>query len=159
MINARQSVFLGWGAALLMAVSSTAQTSDPFSLTLSAPSTVKAGSDVYVQVAMNNLSGTPVDCSRAYSNALDLRYRFLVRDESGNQVKKRVSKHPELEGAGSITTCTLDAGKSTPSEDNLISNMYNLKSPGQYTVQALRGADGASEKYVASNVVTIVVTP
>jgi hypothetical protein len=78
MIDARQSVFLGWGAALLMGVSSTAQTSDPFSLTLSAPSTVKAGSDVYVQIAMNNLSGTPVDCSRAYNNALDLRYRFLV---------------------------------------------------------------------------------
>jgi hypothetical protein len=159
MIGARQCLFIGCGVALLMGVSTTAQSSDPFSLSLSAPSTVKAGSDVYVQVAMRNLSDGPVDCSRAYSNALDLRYRFLVRGESGNQIKRRVSKHPELGGAGSITTCTLDPGESTPAEDNLISNMYNLKSPGKYTVQALRGVEGPSERYIGSNVVTIVVAP
>lgn len=123
---------------LLLCLSSAAQAKGPFTLSLSADSTVKAGADVYVKVAMQNISDQPIDCSVASSNAVDLSFRFRVRDESGNPLKKKVSKHPELEGSGSIKMCTLAPGQSTLPEDNLISNLYDLTNPGKYTIQALR---------------------
>ena len=139
---------------------SKAMENPPFSIKLSAVSSVKAGSDVYVQVSMHNLRDKPVDCTVASSNAIDLRFKFLVKDTAGNILKRKTGKHPELEGAGSIKMCSLDAGESTAPEDNLISNMYDLSSPGQYTVVVSRAVDDVRpEQYVQSNLITITVVP
>lgn len=133
----------------------------PFSIVITAAApTVKAGGDVWIKVKMINTSTHKVDCSVAASNGIDLRYNFDVRDESGSPTPKKLSRHPELEGAGSLRTCTLQPGQSTTADDNLISRLFDISRPGRYTVQVSRAAsDDPKDGVVKSNEITIAVVP
>ena len=133
----------------------------PFALTLSTDSpSVKAGSDVWVKVTMTNLSNHDVNCAVWSSNGVDLNYMFDVRDGNGTAPPKKTSKHPEIEGAGSIGLCTLSPGQSTTPEDNLISRLFHMEKPGQYTVQVSRQAsEDPHAGKVSSNTMNITVTP
>lgn len=134
---------------------------EPASLQISAEhSTLKAGSRVFIEVSMTNKSMHPIDCSVAYSSGVDLRYRFQVWGPTGNVLPKKPRRHPELEGAGSFSLCTLNPGESTTAEGNLLNSLFDMSQPGTYTIQLSRVIDTPSGRVqIQSNKLEINITP
>ena len=134
---------------------------DPFVLTISTEHpNVKSGDSIWIKVIMTNTSAFDVDCSSVSSNGIDLRYSFEVRDPNGKSISKKKSKHPELEGAGSVHLCTLRPGQSTVAQDNLLSREFDFSPPGTYTIQVSRAAsDSPRNDQVKSNTLVVTVTP
>jgi hypothetical protein len=130
----------------------------PFTITISADKpTVVAGSHVYIKIKLTNTSDHNVDRSTAYSNGLDRKYIYDVRDEDGKSVEKP-GEHHELNGV-SLAMGELAPGDSVDGETR-ITTLYDLTKPGQYTVQLSRYI-GNDEKQgvVQSNTITITVLP
>jgi hypothetical protein len=132
----------------------------PFQLTVSADhAVVQSGQHIWVRVLMKNISNGNVDCSKTYSNGINLQFRFIIHGPDGNVIAKKQVPHPELEDAASFTPCTLAQNQSTEAEDNLINRRFDMSTPGEYTIQVERGIS-ANEKdgFVKSNKITINVT-
>jgi hypothetical protein len=127
------------------------------SISISAPSEVKSGSDVYIKIQMTNLSDHPVDCSSYDVSGTDRRFRIDVRDAKGNSMKKG-NLHVEMM-PGSLKGCTLDPGRSTPAVDDRISWANDVSRSGTYRVKAARVvARDEKNGLVKSNTITITVT-
>jgi hypothetical protein len=156
-----------FGVSLLLAVifpflAPAAAQSAPFSISLSTQKPeIKAGSKVWVQIQMTNLSNHDVDCTRAPSNGSDRAYRYEVRDEAGNAVGPFARKHPEIGETSNIWPCILKAGEATTKDDNLLSGLYDMSKPGKYVVRVSRFVSGTRKEdgVVKSNEITITVTP
>jgi hypothetical protein len=132
----------------------------PFSLNLSAAAdNVTAGSDVHVKIEMKDVSNHDVDCTGAPSNGLDRAYQYEVRDDRGRLVPKIVKKHPEIGETFSTWPCRLKPGETATAAGGLISRLYDMSRPGQYTIQVSRSiSDNPKDGVVKSNKITITVT-
>jgi hypothetical protein len=144
----------------LFAVSQAA--SRPFKLIISAEDpVVKAGSNIFIKVQMTNTSNHDEDCSMSDNSMLgmDVRYKYDVRDSTGNAASENVIKHPEL-ATGHFRLCTLKPGDTATSGGNLITKLYKLNQPGDYLVQVSRDvSDNPKDGMVKSNTIKVTVTP
>lgn len=137
-------------------------TAKPFSITISPqPASAKAGSQIGIGIQMKNLSDHDINCSTAFANGVDKAFRYDVRDADGKSVPKRKRKHPEIgeEGSG-YPPCVLKPGGTTTSSA-VLSTVYDLETPGTYTIQVSRPISDQHEKsgMVYSNKITVTVTP
>jgi hypothetical protein len=123
--------------------------------------TVKAGSDVFINVRLTNTSkqnlsiGVEAD-SRTNVDFFDL---YEVRDSFGNSAPKRVIKHPEIGSTGHGWPAHLLKPGESLNIDDRISGLYDLTRLGKYTIQAVRveSSDPKTSK-VRSNTITLAVT-
>jgi hypothetical protein len=161
--------------ALVISGKSTAQVAQPapaepkISITIrTAQNAVKVGSDVEVEVKMENISaedlfyGVP-----GLFGAGTTSFRWEIRDSKGTAIPmteygiKANHLEPPQEGvpphvdAGSAFAGTLGPGKSVV-QKLALSKEYDLNKPGKYTIQALH-FDGKMD--VKSNTITLTVTP
>lgn len=132
----------------------------PFTIAISMDNPeVKAGSDIWIKIEMTNTSNHDIECSVAAVNGVDRRFQYSVSKPDGTPAKRIVSKHPELEGAGSVKLCTLEPG-GTAKTESLISRLFDMTAPGKYSVRALRGvSDKESDGSAQSNTLVVTVTP
>jgi hypothetical protein len=145
-------------AVLLTAVPSVGmcQALEPFSLTISNDmGSVKAGKNVFIRIAEQNLTDNVLNCSSWVTSSTDMSYRYTVKDSDGHTLTAR-------RGAdkmdGSYRACELEANRSMSGE-YLISWLYDLSKPGTYTVQVTRAvSNDESSPVVTSNIITIIIT-
>jgi len=135
-------------------------TQQPFVIAISTDKpVVKAGADVWVKVRVTNTSTRTIDASANIDDMIGVNpnYVFDVRDSSGNQVSKRVYKHPEL-ATGSPIFRSLKPGESLVDEQDL-SRLDDLSEPGQYVIQvSQRVSEQRKDELVRSNTITITVS-
>jgi len=134
---------------------------------------VKAGSPVFVDMTITNVSSHPVEIE-AFGR--DWYSQVDVRDSQGNQSLTRegrtVLKHEapapaapdgsgktivRMWGLGSETSYPLDAGKSRVFHRQVPDLLFDLSQPGKYTIQVHR-VDGPGV-VVDSNTVTVTIVP
>lgn len=134
-----------------------------FSITITAPqSTVKASSEVELEVVLKNISQRNINVSEMLGGA-DLNYDIQVRDSQGKLAQETAfglklhGKDPTYQGQhGSIVARTLAPG-STHESKAYLNKMYSLP-PGAYAVQVSR-RDPATNQVVNSNTITLTVIP
>ena len=130
--------------------------SQPFSLTISSDQpTITAGSEVFIRITQRNTLSSVVDCSSWEVDSTDLSFNYDVRNEAGVPLKQRegMANRP-----GSQKSCSLQPGGAI-SHNTWISWLYNLRSPGKYSVRVSRYIDNTATKEVTSNVIVITVLP
>lgn len=146
----------------------------PFSITISAiPDTVKAGSDVRLNMVYTNTSAREITLLRTVGvNQGEYFSRVLIQDDRGKAVSS--SKYGrELTGKdatpqghgpyylppdalGGLIGFELPPGK-TLGDGMILSKLHDLSRPGKYTVQVER-FDESTKTFVKSNKITITVT-
>jgi hypothetical protein len=130
--------------------------SQPFTLTISSDQpAVAAGSDVFIRITQRNTSSSVVDCSSWEVDSTDLSFNYDVRNEAGKKLKQREGM---ANGPGSQKSCSLQPGGAL-SHNIWISWLYNLRSPGKYSVRVSRYIDNSATKEFNSNVIVITVLP
>lgn len=129
----------------------------PFTITIRGDGNPhKVGSDIYLSITQNNISGQAISCASFDVNSTNLTYKYEVRDQNGNEVKQRANAwaYP-----GHARDCFLQPGEKI-SGKYLISWLCDLSKPGDYSVQVSRNiSEDASVGAVKSNVIHIVVNP
>lgn len=135
-----------------------------FSITISAKTSLKAGSPLQVAVVIRNISGHDMLLQTEYIRPfVEVTDRVSVTETSGatiNETKfgKKVMGH---DGAGAFTgkvvrTPLLPDQSFKYQLD--ISELYDLNRPGRYNIRIER-FDDISRTFVKSNAVTVIVTP
>ena len=152
----------------------------PFSITISAPLTVKTGSKLAITV--KNISGSPIDLGMTRSVEFDFLYS--VRDSEGKKAPE-TPLHEAIEGKEPHTSphlvvwprwpylpTPLSPGQTLKFDEDL-AKLFDLK-PGTYTVQLSRPTGPGSahrlpqpdqprpektEPMVTSNTIKLTVTP
>jgi hypothetical protein len=110
----------------------------PFRLAISPINAdVKLGADVSIRIVITNTSNDKVSCTSAYASGVDRSYRYVIQDENGRILNKKLKKHPELGDSISVQLCSLQPGESNTTE-SLIGQDYDMKHPGKYVVQIVR---------------------
>lgn len=132
----------------------------PFSINLAADNVqVRAGSNVCVRVSVTNDSSQNLNLNGGaggYTN-LDPNYRFEVRYEGGDLAKKRT--YPTVKIFDTRYRYIVKPN-ATHSSDQCPSAQFDMRIPGQYTIQAFRlASEGSQGEEIASNVVTVTVVP
>jgi hypothetical protein len=163
-------LFCAVGMASVPAIARAAD--QPFVLTISAEPpaviagpdsyTVKAGSDVFINVQIGSISKSDL----AFGNDYDDRFgverlnHYEVRDSKGNPAQKRTIKHPELGQTGhGWPARALKPSASLNLGTDRITGLYDLTRPGKYTIQISRAiSDNPENGFVSSNAITITVT-
>lgn len=132
----------------------------PFKISISAEnSTVAAGTDVLIEVSLTNTSDQDVKEGVMYMDGIELdsTFRFVVRDNHGKLVPKRIYPYEELR-TGKVIFRTIPAGQ-TLTQPQLVSARYDMRKPGKYTIQVFRGVSGNPKDDIKSNIITIKVNP
>jgi len=138
-----------------------AQSAAPFSITISTDKpTVKAGSDVYVEIRMTNTSNHSVDCTHQSQDFLDRSFEYEVRDGSRKLIPK-LERNVPLESDGvSGSPRSIKPGETCEAFGGYVSHPYDMSRPGEYTIQVSRRISGnPRDGVVKSNRITITVTP
>ncbi|HTX36141.1 MAG TPA: hypothetical protein VME43_14020 [Bryobacteraceae bacterium] len=179
-------------AAFAFAMASPLANEPRFSITLSAPQTVfKAGSEVKIRLVFKNISSGEVPYGRTLGIGVEPHGEFLndveVRDAKGDSMPKtdyyralRGDREAAARLAGalnsgkpsgpvhvvigfnySMTAYMLKPGESRE-EDIVVSKLFDLSKPGQYTVTASRRLldydnDPRSKIIAKSNALTITI--
>lgn len=127
----------------------------PISISV-ARNTVKSGSSVSVNVTLKN--STKQDLAFSYPSADPLTCMVVVRDASGNAVADtklgQTLKSQHSAWQRPLVSYTLNPGE-TQSRECAVSDLYDLSSPGKYSIEVTQ-LDGRS---VHSNVLTVTVAP
>jgi hypothetical protein len=128
----------------------------PFKLTVAANRTpYVAGEKVFVGISQTNISNQTISCSGWWVGASNLTYKYDVRNSIGKQIAER----PHASTApGSFSTCELAPGQ-TQSGQYLLSWLFDLSEPGDYTVQVRRKVSNNSPEIVESNRITLEIVP
>lgn len=143
------------------------EVTQPFSIMISAPSTIKSGQAFNLHIRLTNLSDHPLDTPAAWMGAFDVVYGFDIRDSTGGLL----TWHPPhtVIGIDSMQPGTLEPRQSKD-EEVVITKFYDLTKPGTYTLQAKRyiamenPSNGEGPKVdrtkgeIKSNVITIAVS-
>ncbi|HXW91736.1 MAG TPA: hypothetical protein VEK33_14390 [Terriglobales bacterium] len=122
---------------------------------------VKTGSDIYLGIVTTNTSRHSLSCMRVtnYVTNLDPAYQYDVRDVSGSPVGKHAIDAEPLVGAFRGMGCTFKPGESSTSGGNLITKLYDLSQPGDYTIQVSQPVSSdPNADVVKSNTLEITVT-
>jgi len=123
---------------------------------------VKTGSDIYLRVVKTNTSQHSLSCERDadYVTNLDRAYKYDVRYVSGNPVGKHVINGEAFTvGAFQGIGCTFKPGESSTSGGNVITRLYDLSQPGDYTIQVSQPVSSdPNADVVKSNTLEITVS-
>ncbi len=124
---------------------------------------VSAGNDVAFNIEKTNTSLVEQDCSRLRDpvTSLDLRYQYTVLDNSGSPVPKLGIDQPAQLSQGAVSEAqTCKTGQVSFSPRVVISKLYDLNRPGNYTVQVSQPmSNNPADGVVKSNVLSITVSP
>lgn len=135
---------------------------EPFAIVIKAePPIVKAGSGVWINGSLKNVSNGPIDTSGRYCgpSGLDSYLTWDVRNDEGHPVAKRIYRHPELATGSAILDRIINPGESLAMSQD-VSRLYDMSRPGKYIVQASREtSDARAARVVKSNKVTVTVIP
>jgi hypothetical protein len=161
---------VGWGFAAMICGAEVGATQQPFSLTISTPqSTVKAGTEVKVNITMMNITNHEIYyVAPITGRETDLQsgFRTDVRDSQGKPaiettwgLKVHGTDPHRRPFSGSVVSWPISLKPGQVFEKELtISKEYNLNEPGKYTIQVDR-SDTQSDVVIKSNVITVTVTP
>ncbi|MGA9511658.1 MAG: hypothetical protein WBV55_23750 [Candidatus Sulfotelmatobacter sp.] len=143
-----------------------------FSLTISAPQTVKAGAAVPLGITAKNLSSTPIRFAIDISNNLAFDFLFSVKDSEGEDALE-TPYFQAVEGKDPHTTYhsrmhkdpSLSPGETLKLNMDL-TQLFDFK-PGKYTIQLSRPQSHLPTPmeptlygpFVTSNIVSLTVTP
>jgi len=150
------------GASLVVsgqsgATKPTKQVQAPFTLTISAESVVKAGSQVALKVRLTNTSNRPMNTSSQYIGGVHSGYLYDVRDGAGNLIEKKAHKESDEPIMGSLRLGKLKPSESRD-EGTLVSDVYDMSRPGTYTIQlSLPISNDPKDGVVKSNPITVTV--
>jgi hypothetical protein len=146
---------------LLLAVTGAyQQTSPSFSLALSAQNaSVKRGQPIYIKISMTNVSHHNVDCTKLPSNGLDRAFQYDIRDANRIETPKLVKPHPEIGDTFNVWPCILRPGETSEAAGGVISQVYDMRSSGIYSIQVSRSDPEDNGKSVLSNKLAITVEP
>ena len=128
----------------------------PFAIEITAPSRVKAGSDVLIAVRLINTLTQTVNLGTEsfVQGQLDARFEYECRDKAGKSVSRA---YPNAGSMGDRPLIILKPGESHKEEVN-ITTACDLSKPGQYLIQVSRSLPD-DQRVIKSNRVTVVVTP
>jgi hypothetical protein len=142
-------------AATIPVQTSSAQSSGaPFSINISGPPQTKVGSEIELRVQLTNTSNHSITLSPLYIDGIDTSFDYEVRDSTGSLKEKK-----ERKMQGSFRSVTLKPGESLD-EGTLVSRVFNMAEPGEYSVQLSRALSGDQQKgVVKSNTITVNVVP
>jgi hypothetical protein len=132
------------------------QSNMPFKIRISAESsTIAAGDDVTIDVSLTNTSNQIVSEGAMYRSGIELdsTLRFEVLDEHKKPVPLRTYPNEEL-NVGSVRFRSFKPGETT-TQHQRVSNLYDMRKPGKYTIQVWRRNPDYDIK---SNIVTVTVT-
>jgi hypothetical protein len=135
----------------------------PFKVTIKADGpTVKAGGDALIQVTITNTSKRAIEYAVSYNRMLAMdtldKYDVLPKG-AATPVQKNVVKHLELAGGSLRPPVIIKPGETKVVGTDVISVLYNLSRPGQYSVQLLRPvSSNPKDGIVKSNAITVTVT-
>lgn len=152
-----QSVFNLSIAALLIAHGETlAQVgAKPFTLKIAPDSTpYHAGHNVFIHIEEKNISDHSITCDSWATASTDLGFQYLIKNSSGKLLTPRAGA-----GKGDVTYefCDIAPGQEISGE-YLISWLYNLSQPGNYTIEVDRHVNGEdASDIVRSNTITITI--
>lgn len=136
------------------------RSAQPFSITinLSTPE-VKSGSPVELRIKLTNTSDHPMNSSAVYTEGVNLTFEYEVQKLNGTPLGE-ICKNVGGCIRTVIVSKPLEPGQSRE-DGTVVSNLYDMREPGQYAVQLSRLIDGgdASRGRVKSNKVTVTVTP
>lgn len=149
---------------LLCAVSFAAQTPFPgqytgkprFSLTITlSQDAIRGDAEIPLEIVMTNTSAERISYGAELASPLWMHLCALdVRDPDGKQLEQKpIPWPPGHLGVTSGILVTLNPGEEVRTEI-LLSRVYNLNTPGKYTIQAME-RDGSN--LVKSNVVTLTM--
>ncbi len=150
------------GSSLLLLAAALAESTPPFSLTITAPQPgVKAGSGVIVDLTLTNNSDRVAELQ--FTGSLCDYAAVEVRDSAGNlapdtEVKSK-SDCAHREGAGSAGFYRLKPNESK--RDSIVVSMFSdMSQPGEYSVQVMwKAPKEFGGVVVKSNTITVTVTP
>jgi len=144
------------------------ETELPFKLSLSVKSPIRGamlgksaefrvGYPVEVTILLTNTSDRDMSGAVADQMGLASGYKYDVRDEDGNPVKRQ-------QWQGPVIGRTRDSGPVRPGETRTqrseITSAYDLSKPGTYTIQVSRPvSDEPGAALVKSNAVTVTILP
>jgi hypothetical protein len=143
--NANQELPITWAISI-----ATAQT------------TVKVGSDVFIQISLTNRSGRTIHVFWLNDTAKYDEYKIVVLDEAGKMPPRTpvgriyVDHDPDIVVGEAHVIPNRDVKDGEVLKENLdISKLFVLQ-PGKYTVQLERGEGATAAK---SNTITLTVIP
>lgn len=142
----------------------------PFVISVSAPQKdVLVGSEVAIHITGVNIGHVPVEMNQKLKDKLLSGYNVIVRDATGRELQRRAGArecHPDNDKPmvvpckGKFVITTLQPGERVD-EDLMLSDEYDLTSPGDYIITVQRIihlTDGAGPKEIAkSNELVITV--
>jgi len=126
----------------------------PFALAVSAGEVYKAGSNIYVTITQTNTSDHPMMCGAYVVGSSNLSFDYLIKDENGNKLPIRPGVY---QMPGSYQTCGELAPGERTSAEYWISWLYDLSSPGSYTIQISRRTGDNKHPIVKSNIASFKV--
>jgi hypothetical protein len=115
---------------------------------------------VYINVRLTNTSNQDLDDGGSISETtgVDPNFLFVLRDNLGRLVPKKMYKHPELAGGHPVNR-TVRPGESV-SEEQDVSRLFDMSRPGQYVIQVSRRAsENPDDGVVRTNRITVTLTP
>jgi hypothetical protein len=127
---------------------------------ISGNSTVVSGTDVWIKVSETNTSNQDLDDSGRWTEGmtLDPHFQYEVRDDHGKMVPIIKQPHPELGSLFSVRFRTIAPGQTLTQEQEL-TERYDMRKPGKYTIQVSRRISNNPKDDIKSNIVTVTVTP
>ena len=131
------------------------QSKMPFKIAISTESsTVVAGDDVTINVSLTNTSSQIVSEGAMYKSGIELdsTLRFEVLDEHKKPVPLRTNLNEEF-NVGSVRFRSFKPGETT-TQHQRGSNLYDMRTPGKYTIQVWKRNPDYDIK---SNIVTVTV--
>jgi hypothetical protein len=134
----------------------TASSGQPFSITISGPpKEVKTGTSVEIKIRLTNTSDHEISLATFRANAVNISYKYDVRDSTGTLVEKKSRGR----AVGSVTQRTVQPGE-TVDEEAVISRVFDMSRLDQYEIQVSRGISGdPKDGVVKSNTITVRVVP
>jgi hypothetical protein len=161
----------------LLSSGRTQEKQPPFSITISASQAVKAGSAVWLGIAVKNISGSRIDMEMA--SGVNFNFLFSVRHLEGNKAPEtplydaiqgkepHTSPHISVSPRWSRLPTWLSPGETLYFNTD-VDRLFELK-PGKYTIQLSRpqGPGAAVEvqrpnqsgPVITSNTINLTVTP
>lgn len=160
---------------LIFSASFGPSSSQPFSITIAGPKTIKAGTPIGIRVVLKNTSGHPVDVIEHDPSEFD--YVTEVLDSKGEPAKYTgrghfmatgKCDHHDVEPNGMLScrfgemggpmTITVQPGQRKV-DGFLVTDQFRMGEPGEYSIQVSRSPARDSQTVVRSNKITLTVTP
>jgi hypothetical protein len=145
----RQMILLGT-IFLCLGVMPVSAEQAPYAITIStSQDNVKVGDDVKILIRLTNISEKEVDVALG---AEELTYKVYMWDANGHLLK---AKPQPTHVAGSVHVGPLYPNQSVQDGFLVANNLYDISSPGQYTIQV---KDYIGVAVATSNLLTVTVT-